>query len=330
LTGLLDVADAEAYTVPFNRLRGQMTVTPDEVRLANAELRFFPAGSEKTGGAGIVTGTVGYRFREGTLTTDLVGASLPLANFRRVRANNLPFSGQISFRLKSTGPLLRPQADGSFRVVDLQMGNEVIGSFESDLHADGETMRLKVTSAMSTGAIGGDITLGLTDPNPLNGKVSIKNINLDPYLVTALHLGKFNGHGTADGDISVTGELQHPETLTVDANFSHFIVTYGSVQLENTGPIHITSTRDKRVFVRLDPIYGQADTFAEAKRLGRPRFARGIHSRHGRSGSRGYQRFVRGNVGPPAHYRPSEVEPRFGAVRGFPHRLEQHERGLGL
>jgi len=30
----------------------------------------------------------------------------------------------------------------------------------------------------------------------------------------------------------------------VDANFSHFIVTYGSVQLENTGPIHITSTRD--------------------------------------------------------------------------------------
>jgi translocation and assembly module TamB len=244
LTGLLDVADAEAYTVPFNRLRGQLTATPDEVRLANAELRFFPAGSEKTGGAGIVTGAVAYRFKEGTLSTDLVGASLPLANFRRVRANKLPFSGQISFRLKSNGPPVRPQAEGSFRVVDLQMGNEVIGSFEGDLHSDGQTMQLKLTSAMSAGAIGGDIALGLTDPNPLDGKVSIRNINLDPYLITALHLEKFNGHGTADGDISVKGELQHPETLTVDAHFSRFVVSYGGVQLENAGPIHITSTAD--------------------------------------------------------------------------------------
>ena len=244
LTGLLDVADAEAYTVPFNRLRGQLTFTHDEVRLANAELRFFPPGTEKTGGAGIVTGTVAYRFNENILTTDLVGASLPLANFRRVRANGLPFSGQISFRMKTNGPPLRPQADGNFRVVDLQMGTEVIGSFEGDLHSDGQLMQLKLTSAMSTGAIGGDITLGLNEPQPLNGTISIKNINLDPYLISALHLRKFNGHGTADGDINVKGELQHPETVTVDANFTRLVVTYGGVQLENSGPIHMTSTRD--------------------------------------------------------------------------------------
>ena len=244
LTGLFDVADAEAYTVPFNRLRGQLTVTPDEVRLANAELRFFPPGSEKTGGAGIVTGSVAYRFNENILTTDLVGASLPLANFRRVRANGLPFSGQISFRMKTNGPPERPEADGNFRVVDLQMGTEVIGSFEGDLHSDGQQMQLKLTSAMSAGAIGGEITLGLADPRPLNGTISIKNINLDPYLESALHLQKFNGHGTADGDISVKGELAHPESVTVDANFTRLVVTYGGVQLENSGPIHVTSTRD--------------------------------------------------------------------------------------
>jgi translocation and assembly module TamB len=245
LTGLLDVADAEAYTVPFNRLRGQLTVTPDEVRLANAELRFFRPGTEKTGGAGIVTGTVAYRFKDGTLSTELVGASLPLANFRRVRAGNLPLSGQISFRMKTNGLPLRPQAEGNFRVVDLQMGSEVIGSFEGDIRSDGQTMQLKLTSAMSTGAIGGDITLGLADPQPLNGTISIKNINLDPYLVSALHLEeKFNGHGAADGDIHLKGELQHPETITLDANFTRLLVTYGSVQLENAGPIHITSTRD--------------------------------------------------------------------------------------
>jgi translocation and assembly module TamB len=249
LTGLLDVADAEAYTVPFNRLRGQLTVMPDEVRLNNAELRFFAPGTEKTGGAGIVTGTVAYRFRDGSLTADLVGASLPLANFARVRATNLPLGGQISFRLKSSGPVRRPQAEGSFRVVNLQMGNEVIGSFEGNLNSDGQTAQLKLSSAMSEGLIGGGITLGLEEPFPLDGKISIKNINLDPYLITALHLGKFSGHGTADGDISMKGELQHPETVVVDGNFNRLVLNYGGVQLENSEPIHITSSRDNLTIV---------------------------------------------------------------------------------
>jgi translocation and assembly module TamB len=244
ITGQIDVSDGEAYTVPFNLLRGQLTVLPDEVRLSNAELRFFAPGTEKTGGAGIVTGNVAYRFADRSLTTDLVGASLPLANFRRIRANNLPLSGQISLRLKSSGPILQPQAQGNFRVVDLQVGTEVIGSFEADLNADGKTARLKLSSAMSEGAIGGNITLGLSEPYPLNGKVSIKNMNLDPYLVSALHLHQFNGHGTADGDITVNGDLQNPAGLVVDGNFSRLILTYAGVQLENSGPVHLTSSRD--------------------------------------------------------------------------------------
>jgi translocation and assembly module TamB len=244
LTGLLDVAEAEAYAVPFNRLRGQLTVVPDEVRLNNAELRFFAPGTEKTGGAGIVTGNVAYRFADGWLTTDLVGASLPLANFRRVKANSLPLGGQISFRLKSSGPARQPQANGSFRVVDLQLGSEVIGSFEGDLDADGRTAELKLSSAMSEGAIGGQITLGLLEPYSLEGSIAIKNINLDPYLLSTLHLEKFSGHGTADGVISMKGDLQHPEGLTIDGNFTHLALTYGGVQLENSEPIHLTSTRD--------------------------------------------------------------------------------------
>jgi translocation and assembly module TamB len=251
LTGLLDIADAEAYTVPFNRLRGQLTVMPNEVRLTNAELRFFPPSSEKGRGAGIVTGTVAYRFADGSLSTDLVGASLPLANFQRVRAAQLPLSGQLSFRLKSDGPVLHPQAEGTFRVVDFQIGNEVVGSFGGDLGADGQTAQLKLTSAMSEGAITGGISLGMTEPYPLDGTVSIKNINLDPYLLTALHLKKFNGHGTADGDISVKGEVQHPESLVVDANFARLLVTYGDVRLENSEPIHITSSRDSLKIVSL-------------------------------------------------------------------------------
>jgi translocation and assembly module TamB len=244
LTGLLDVADATVYTVPFTRLRGQLTVLPDEVRLSNAELRFFGPAVEKTGGAGIVTGSVAYRYADESLTTDLVGASLPLANFGRIKASGVPLDGQMSFRLKSSGPLRAPLADGSFRVVNLQVGSEVIGSFGGDLQSDGKLAQLKLNSAMSEGAITGGITLGLADPMPLDGKISIRNINLDPFLLSALHLGKFGGHGVADGDLTFQGELQRPESLTLDGNFSRLVFNYGSVQLENQGPIHLTSTKD--------------------------------------------------------------------------------------
>src|SRR5205807_8144636 len=130
-------ADATVFSGPLNRLRGQLTVQPDEVRLSNAGLRCFGSAAEKTGGAGIVTGSVAYRYADESLTADLVGASLPLANFGRIKASGVPLDGQLSFHLKSSGPVRAPLADGSFRVVDLQVGSEIIGSFGGDLQSDG-------------------------------------------------------------------------------------------------------------------------------------------------------------------------------------------------
>jgi len=54
---------------------------------------------------------------------------------------------------------------------------------------------------MTTGEISGVNTLGLAYPYPLSGEVSIKNIDLDPFLLAALHLKEFSGHAHADGDI---------------------------------------------------------------------------------------------------------------------------------
>ena len=225
LTGNFDLADGDVYGMTFNRLRGQLNVFPDEVRLANAELRFFAPGTEKTGGAGIVTGNVAYRYADRSLLTELVGASLPLANIGKIQSSTLPLNGQITFRLKSSGPLMQPVAEGSFRVVDLQIGKEVVGSFDGDLNSNGREARLKLKSAMSTGSISGEISVGWADAMPVDGKISVQNINLDPLLMTSLHLKTFPGHGTADGDISVKGELKHPENLTVDSNLTRRIIT---------------------------------------------------------------------------------------------------------
>jgi translocation and assembly module TamB len=244
LTGLFDLADAKVYGLSFNRLRGQLNVLPDEVRIANAELRFFAPGNESGRGAGIVTGSLGYRSTDQAISLELAGAALPLENFEKLQSPRFPVGGQVSFKLKAGGTVKAPVGEGTVRVVDLRIGQEIIGSFDGVLTSDGHAAHLELGSAMSTGEISGGYTLGLADPYPLSGKVSIKNINLDPFLTTALHLDKVNGHANADGDISVSGSLKQPESIIVDAQFSRLALNYENVRLENAGPVHFRSSKE--------------------------------------------------------------------------------------
>lgn len=243
ITGLFDLADGNVYGSSFNRLRGQLTASNQDVRIANAELRFFPVANEKGRGAGIVTGTAAYRFADKTISADLVGAALPLESFDKLQSS-IALGGQVNFRLKTEGPIQAPVANGTFRVTDLRVGEEVIGSFDTDLTSDGKTAQVTLGSAMSTGEISGGYTLGLANPFPVEGKVSIKDIDLDPFLLAALHLKQFSGHGKADGDISLKGALKDPRGIVVEADFSRLILNYANVQLENSGPVRFRSSRE--------------------------------------------------------------------------------------
>jgi translocation and assembly module TamB len=244
VTGLFDLGEGSVYGVSFNRLRGQLNLAPDEVRIADAELRVFAPGKENGRGAGIVTGTLGYRFADQSITADLVGASLPLENLEKLQSTRFPIGGLVTFRVKANGALSALQSDGTFRVVDFRVGKDVIGSFDGSLTSDGRAARLELGSAMTTGGISGEVTLGLADPYALNGKVSITNIDLNPFLMSALHLKEFNGHGVADGDITVAGELKQLEKIVVDAKFSKLALNYANVQLENVGPIHLRTSKE--------------------------------------------------------------------------------------
>src|SRR5260370_37408579 len=97
---------------------------------------------------------------------------------------------------------------------------------------------------MTAGEVSGGYPLGLADPYPLSGKVSIKNIDVDPFLLPALHLKEFSGHAYADGDISVNGSLKQPQGIIADTNLSRLAMNYANVRLENSGPVHFRSTKD--------------------------------------------------------------------------------------
>jgi len=244
ITGLFDLADGKVYGLEFNRLRGQLNVQHDAARISDAELRVFAPGKE-AGGAGIITGSLGYQFSNKSISADLVGAALPLDKMEKIQSPRFPVSGQLTFRMKVSGPFQAPVGQGSIRVVDFRVGQEIIGSFDGDLNSDGKVAKLELHSAMTDGGLTGGYSLGLIDPYPLNGKVSLRNITLDPFLLTALHMQHITGHGTADGDVAVDGNLKHPESLVVDAKFTRLLLNYANVQLENVGPVHFRSSKDE-------------------------------------------------------------------------------------
>jgi len=245
ITGLFDLAEGKVYGLEFNRLRGQLNVQRDEARIGDAELRVFAPGKEAGRGAGIITGSVGYQFSNQSISADLVGAALPLDKMEKIQSPRFPISGQLNFRMKVSGPFQTPVGQGSIRVVDFRVGQEIIGSFDGDLKSDGKVAKLELRSAMTDGGLTGGYSLGLTDPYPLNGKVSLRNITLDPFLLTALHMQHITGHGTADGDVAVEGNLKQVESLVVDANFTRLLLNYANVQLENVGPVHFRSSKDE-------------------------------------------------------------------------------------
>jgi translocation and assembly module TamB len=131
------------------------------------------------------------------------------------------------------------------------VGQETIGSFDGTLTSDGREAKLELSSAMTDGSISGGYTVGLTEPYPVHGKAYFKNINLDPFLVTYLHLGHFSGHGNAEGEIALEGNLSQPGAIEMDANFSKLAFNYSNVQLENSGPVHFRASTEE---VNIDPV----------------------------------------------------------------------------
>jgi translocation and assembly module TamB len=250
LNGLFDLAEGKVYGLEFNRLRGRLSVQHDQASISDAELRVFAPGNEAGRGAGIITGSLGYQFSSQNVSAELVGAALPLDKVEKIQSQRFPIAGQLTFRVKASGPYKSLTGDGSIRVVDFRVGQEIIGSFDGDLHSDGRVAKLELHSAMTNGGLSGGYTLGLTDPYPLNGKVSMQNIALDPFLLAALHLQRITGHGTADGEVGVEGNLMHPESLVVGANFTRLLLNYANVQLENSGPVHFRSSKDE---IKIDP-----------------------------------------------------------------------------
>ena len=87
-------------------------------------------------------------------------------------------------------------------MIDLKLGNDVVGSFDGKVDSDGHHLTATIDSAMASGRLAGKMDIGLGGDYPVTAQVTAERIDFDPFLVSALHLSRLNGHSLVDGQFA--------------------------------------------------------------------------------------------------------------------------------
>lgn len=228
--------DIEAKGFRFDSLTGRLHAEHDDVQLTNAVLRK---------GTGSISGNLDYRFEERQAIFDFTGDRISLAAISQIQTSALPISGTVSFHLRGRGPVTAPTAAGDMRVSNLNLGVEAEGNYFGHLDSDGRQAHVTVTSEPSPNRLHGELTMGFTDDQPISGRLSINDFDLDPFISSGLHLKQLSGHGSADGSFALSGDLRHPDSIQIRADIARISFNYELVQLTNDHDIRLTYQRNQ-------------------------------------------------------------------------------------
>jgi translocation and assembly module TamB len=232
--------DVDAKGIHLDRLAGLLHLSHDQYWLSNAEIR---------SGQGLITGNILYRPVEQDTQFNLTGSNIPLERIAALQTQSIPVSGRLDFDVRGSGPIRSPVAEGNVRLVGLQVGADVQGNFRGRIKSDGENAKISLVSEINAGRLQGEFSVGLHDDNQVAGQMTVKQFQMDAFIMTGLHLKQLTGHSSVDGRFTLSGSLRHPETIEMSADIDEISFNYDLVELKNDGPIRLTYRRNE---VRID------------------------------------------------------------------------------
>lgn len=219
----------------FSHFGGQLHWQHGETQLSHGEL---------VGDFGTFAGSLLYRAQEQEAEFNISGTGISLDKVKELQSVSMPIRGQADFSLRGNGPLRSPIGQGNFHVRNLTVGTETQGDFSGQLASDGKIAHLTLASEPSESRLHGEVSVSLSGDQPVSGRLSIEQFDLDPFITAGLHIHKLTGHSTADGVFTISGALQRPDTFEMDADISRISFTYEFVRLTNDGDIRLAYQRD--------------------------------------------------------------------------------------
>ncbi len=146
--------------------------------------------------------------------------------------------------MRGQGPLTSPELHATIRLIDLKLGDDVVGSFDG-ADSDGHHLTTTLDSAMAAGRLSGKMDVTLGGDYPVSAEITAERIDFDPFIVSAMHLSQGYGHSLVDGHFDIAGFAAKPETLAVEANLSRITFDFENLKLENVGPVRLTYRQDE-------------------------------------------------------------------------------------
>ena len=189
--------DVDAKGIHFDRLAGLLHLTHDQYRLSNAEMR---------SGQGLVTGNILYRPMVQEAEFNLTGSNIPLNKITALQTQSVPISGRIDFDIRGSGPIRSPVADGTVRLVGLQVGTDVQGNFRGWIKSDGENAKIRWSRKSMRAGCSGEVSVGLHGDNQVTGELTVKQFQMDAFIMSGLHLKQLTGHSSVDGQLHACGK----------------------------------------------------------------------------------------------------------------------------
>ena len=236
LSASFSLEDLFARGMHFETARGNLEWNGKEVSVTNGELRK---------GRALARGGLKFRPADQIIEFELSAAEVGIEDLEPMRNDRLPLAGRLEFALRGSGPLRAPSAEGKLRLTQFKVGSEILGDFDALLHSDGRQLRIEATSTMATGKLSGRLAVILSGDYSMDGEVSVENMDLDPFLQTALRLKDLTGHSRVVGKFQFSGPLADPGRIAVDADISDISLDYETVKLQNVGPLRFTYRRDE-------------------------------------------------------------------------------------
>ena len=163
---------------------------------------------------------------------NLAGTNIPLNKIAALQSQSIPISGRIDFNIRGSGPIRSPVAEGTVRLVGLQVGTDVQGNFRGRIKSDGETATMRLVSEINEGRLQGEVSVGLHGDNQVTGELTVKQFLMDAFIMSGLHLKQLTGHSSVDGQFTLSGSLRHPETIEMNANIDQISFNYDLVELQ--------------------------------------------------------------------------------------------------
>jgi hypothetical protein len=227
--GRLQIDDGVAYDEPFERATASLRFEGEGVRLDG--IRAAKAGGQMTGAA-----YVGW---EGTYSFNFTGQRVPVESIHALTFPQAPLTGLLDFTASGSGAFESPSYNVRVSVSDLFLKDEGVGEVTARLTIRDNTLGVELDAASPRLIVNGTGRLAMTDEADAEISLRFTDTSLDPYVrAFQPELSPFTT-AVASGTLRISGELNNPEHLRVNARADALTLRLFDYVVNNDGPLQV-------------------------------------------------------------------------------------------